>query len=171
MNQLHRKSGLITPITNPPGMINNPPTSRVSLSFSTRKSKEDEIMNQKETISSSQELLQSRPDQSGFKELVTEAMKLNQTGYSFNPDYFFKLLFTCKSGMDTVRDKSDLFYSRITEILEQYMTSEELNESNIEQILLDYPDQAFFDGFLQGFQMGFTMFQYMDEHYNRTGKE
>lgn len=94
--------------------------------------------------------------------IILEAMKLNDKAYNFNPDYFRGILMDYKDYLlDTHKEASQYAFNEIMKILEKYMPLNEIFEEDIENKLWKFPNIAYSEGFLQGFQTGFTMFQYI----------
>lgn len=101
--------------------------------------------------------------------VITEALKLQREGYNFNRSVFENIIFDLR---DTCGDQEgEDWFAKISNVLDQYISVQDQIESNLESLIWDFPSQTYFNGFLNGFQLGFTMFQYMEERHSNNSNQ
>lgn len=97
-----------------------------------------------------------------IENIILESMQLKQKDFNFNLDLFDNCLMNYREYIENPMDSAaEQMNVNIITILEKYMTHDEIMEEDLEDKLWEFPNIAYTDGFLQGFQAGFTMNQYI----------
>lgn len=100
--------------------------------------------------------------------ILQEALNLEQKEFDFNLNLFDNCLMNYKEYIGhPLKSEADRMNNEIIAILEKYMATEEILEEDLESKLWEFPNIAYTDGFLQGFQAGFTMFQYIQRRVSQ----
>lgn len=118
-------------------------------------------------LDGSGEMTERSPEQSqrqlpDMDAILQEAMKLEQKAFDFNLNLFDNCLMNYREYVEIpLSSAAERMNLEIIAILEKYMATEDIMKEDLENKLWEFPNIAYTDGFLQGFQAGFTMFQYI----------